>query len=161
MAHENQYYPHSSYGNGYQVVRDAPTVYPQVVIPRYSPTNTSLRHSRQDDFQHQQTFHGNRDADTIVLRSSPSAAPQALHDAQPVHHSQPDFRQMTPKTSAASPPTLDYQSLMLSLIDEYLAAAYRYGYVVSCSDHHQNVRPYYRLISTALACMESLLKVCR
>ena len=53
---------------------------------------------------------------------------------------------------------LDYQLLLLSLADEYLAAAHGRGMLSALAKHEASVDQYYKLIATALGCIESVLK---
>ena len=54
-------------------------------------------------------------------------------------------------------PPLDYQLLLLSLAEEYLAAAYSLGSMAALSQRATEVQDYHRLIATALGCLEGLL----
>jgi len=55
-------------------------------------------------------------------------------------------------------PPLDYQILLLSLAEEYLAAAYAYGSMADIVRRERDMQEYYKLMATALGCLEALLK---
>ncbi len=55
-------------------------------------------------------------------------------------------------------PQLDYQLLLLSLAEEYLAAAYGYGSTPDIVGREREMQEYYKLIATALGCLEAVLK---
>lgn len=54
---------------------------------------------------------------------------------------------------------IDYQLLLLTLADEYLAAAHDQGSAIAISQHEQDINEYHKLVATSLGCMEALLKV--
>ena len=53
---------------------------------------------------------------------------------------------------------LDYQQLLLSMAEEYLTAAYRYGAISDLHARQADRQEYYKLITTGLGCLEALLK---
>ncbi|KAK1813198.1 hypothetical protein LTR12_012452 [Friedmanniomyces endolithicus] len=57
------------------------------------------------------------------------------------------------------PPTADYQAVLLSLADEYVMAAHQMSSALAASDFDKDlVERYHQLVSTALGCLESVLK---
>ncbi|KAI5309407.1 hypothetical protein KEM55_003302 [Ascosphaera atra] len=58
-------------------------------------------------------------------------------------------------------PSMDYQTLLLSLADEYLDAAHSQGATISATRKEEEIEEYYRLIATGLACFEAVLKTPR
>ncbi|KAI5286908.1 hypothetical protein KEM54_006407 [Ascosphaera aggregata] len=54
--------------------------------------------------------------------------------------------------------TIDYQTLLLSLADEYMDAAHCQGANLAASRNQNGIEEYYRLIATGLACLETVLK---
>ena len=60
-----------------------------------------------------------------------------------------------------TPPPLDYQKLLLSLADEYFAAAYELGAIAETVENSSKLQEYYRLIATGLSCLDALLKKCK
>ena len=59
----------------------------------------------------------------------------------------------------ASPaPPLDYQMLLLSMADEYFAAAYGRGSTADIVRRESETQEYYKLIATGLGCLDALLK---
>jgi hypothetical protein len=55
-------------------------------------------------------------------------------------------------------PPLDYQVLLLSLADEYLAAAHGHGMLVALAKREASADQYYKLVATGLGCIESVLQ---
>jgi Cohesin loading factor len=76
--------------------------------------------------------------------------PTALATATPVTDSIRD-----------EPPPLDYQLLLISLAEDYFAAAHRQGSLVALSMRIEDLDRYYKLIASGLGCLETVLKVGR
>ncbi len=57
------------------------------------------------------------------------------------------------------PPPVDYQLLLLSLAEDYFAAAHGEGSLVALRRRHSDTQAYYKLIATGLGCLEAVLKV--
>ena len=55
-------------------------------------------------------------------------------------------------------PPLDYQLLLLSLAEEYFAAAYGSGSMAEIVRRERDNQEYYKLIATGLGCLEAVLK---
>lgn len=55
-------------------------------------------------------------------------------------------------------PPLDYQLLLLSLAEEYFAAAYGYGSMADIARRETEMRSYYKMMATGLGCLEAVLK---
>ena len=66
-------------------------------------------------------------------------------------------RQDIPQGSQSIPP-LDYQLLLLSLAEEYFAAAYGHGSITDILHRENEMQNYYKLIATGLGCLEAVLK---
>ncbi|KAL8761878.1 MAG: hypothetical protein Q9184_002041 [Pyrenodesmia sp. 2 TL-2023] len=65
----------------------------------------------------------------------------------------------TVSASAASQnPFVDHSHLLLGLAEEYLAAARGKAYSRTSKDRSNNMRQYYKLLTTGLACLETVLK---
>lgn len=60
--------------------------------------------------------------------------------------------------SAPSVPPLDYQILLLSMAEEYFAAAYLRGSMADIVRRDTDMHEYYKLIATGLGCLEAVLK---
>ena len=58
------------------------------------------------------------------------------------------------------PPHLDYQLLLISLADDYIAAAHRAGAIVALHQREVDVLEYQKLVIAGLTCLEASLKVC-
>ena len=65
--------------------------------------------------------------------------------------------QTMPPTPYQTPP-LDYQLLLLSLAEEYFAAAYGYGSMVDIARRETEMRSYHKMMATGLGCLEAVLK---
>ena len=63
-----------------------------------------------------------------------------------------------PSDSQGQP--LDYQLLLLSLAEDYFAAAHGQGSMVALARMEVEMERYYKLIATGLGCLETVLKVC-
>ena len=61
--------------------------------------------------------------------------------------------------ASASLPPIDYQLLLLSLAEDYLAAAHEQGSLVALHQRKDELSQYYKLIATSLGCLETVLKV--
>ncbi len=61
--------------------------------------------------------------------------------------------------SPASSGAVDYQLLLLSLAEEYIAAAHGLGSVVALTGRSKETEKYYKLMATGMGCMEAALKV--
>lgn len=61
--------------------------------------------------------------------------------------------------SVSAAPPVDYQLLLLSLAEDYFAAAHHGGSVQSLVLRHSSVTEYQKLIATGLSCLEASLKV--
>ena len=66
-------------------------------------------------------------------------------------------RQSTTQSFHSAPP-LDYQFLLLSLAEEYFAAAYGHGSITDILHRENEMQNYYKLIATGLGCLEAVLK---
>lgn len=65
---------------------------------------------------------------------------------------------VTPTASPNAAPPVDYQLLLLSLAEEYISAAHGMGSIASLAQREADLEQYYKLMSTALRCLESVLK---
>ena len=54
-------------------------------------------------------------------------------------------------------PPLDYQLLLLSLAEEYFAAAYGYGSMADIARRDSEMQSYYQMMATGLGCLEAVL----
>ncbi|EKG21021.1 Cohesin loading factor [Macrophomina phaseolina MS6] len=71
---------------------------------------------------------------------------------------QPTVQVQIPRPGPSSPAPIDKEQLLLSLADEYVAAAHAMGSSVALSRRQSDENKYYKLMSTALGCMEAALK---
>lgn len=70
-------------------------------------------------------------------------------------------KEVVPAKEASAParPPLDYQVLLLSLAEEYLAAAHGQGTLIALAQREMEMEQYYKLVATGLGCLEAVLKV--
>ena len=68
-----------------------------------------------------------------------------------------DGSQSIPPSLYLTPP-LDYQLLLLSLAEEYFAAAYGYGSIADIARRENEMQTYYKMMATGLGCLEAVLK---
>lgn len=68
-----------------------------------------------------------------------------------------DGSQSIPPSLCQTPP-LDYQLLLLSLAEEYFAAAYGYGSIADIARRETEMQTYYKMMATGLGCLEAVLK---
>ena len=78
---------------------------------------------------------------------SPSSSNSKVNAATPI------IVQPTPAS-----PSLDYQLLLLSLAEEYFAAAYGLGSMADIVRRETKMQEYYKLIATGLGCLEAVLR---
>ncbi|KAL8781728.1 MAG: hypothetical protein Q9194_000232 [Teloschistes cf. exilis] len=81
------------------------------------------------------------------LQSSQRVAPSPAVQPAPV----------TPAHAVPQLPSIDYQLLLLSLADEYIAAARSQGSLASI-EHDTKIQQCYKLLAAGLSCMEILIK---
>ncbi|KAL9112711.1 MAG: hypothetical protein Q9227_003014 [Pyrenula ochraceoflavens] len=158
MAQQNPHHHYQAHESSFQPSASAPVLYPQVIIPKYQSEHRRSDHAQQDGSQRQPRPPKTGDPETIVIQPSSQNEHQELGNARSQSFGVPQSQSVAASSSQIPFRTMDYQTLMLSLIEEYLAAAYRCGSAAACSSREQDIHEYYRLIATALACIESLLQ---
>ncbi|KAK0784368.1 hypothetical protein LTR75_010739 [Friedmanniomyces endolithicus] len=87
-----------------------------------------------------------------VSKLKPEPRPEVKHEPETIE---------VPSVRVASrlPPTPDYQAVLLSLADEYVMAAHQMSSALAASDFDKDhIERYHQLVSTALGCLESVLK---
>lgn len=62
--------------------------------------------------------------------------------------------------STSTAPPLDYQLLLLSLAEDYFAAARGAGSALALLQRQPDILEYQKLVATGLSCLEASLKVC-
>lgn len=126
--------------------------------------------------------YGSYNANAHQANSAIAPLNGALQHRQPIPHSQQRaYAVAVPATSAptlsfanyasngypGSPnmppalyqtPPLDYQLLLLSLAEEYFAAAYGYGSMADIARRENELQSYYKMMATGLGCLEAVLK---
>ncbi|KAL8687469.1 MAG: hypothetical protein Q9224_005143, partial [Gallowayella concinna] len=89
--------------------------------------------------------------------SMPGFSVQQKQTSQPVASTNP----AAPATTVSQLPPIDYQLLLLSLAEDYLAAAYGQGSLRALAKREVDMRQYYKLVVTGLSCLEVVLKRCK
>src|SRR3984957_2893960 len=170
MDYTNQHENYGQYGDQYSTQyyqqHNMPGAFQQVEVvvqqPRYlQPSPTQNAHCLQPPQSHP----------GVVFTGAPE--PQFNHYLSTNPHQQANIENVPPpnlpqiqgsakavakpQTSTDEPP-LDYQLLLLSLADEYLAAAHGHGMLVALAKREASADQYYKLVATALGCIESILK---
>lgn len=136
---------------------------------RYANVNGSQQHPPLHSNRNQQQIPQKAYAVEIPLpSSSPNEStgylatpsrPQPAHEAlfrRSLNTGHEHTSKHAPSQMGREPP-LDYQLLLLSLAEEYFAAAYGYGSMVAKTRQESDIREYYRLIATGLGCLEAVL----
>ncbi|KAI4236025.1 MAG: hypothetical protein L6R40_006271 [Gallowayella cf. fulva] len=70
----------------------------------------------------------------------------------------PSAKQVELAPPASQLPPVDYQVLLLSLAEDYLAAAHGQGSLRALVEREIDMRQYYKLVATGLSCLEVVLK---
>lgn len=114
--------------------------------PRCPPINGSIQHRQ-----------------TVPLQQTPERAyavaippPSPSINTSNGYTGSPNVPQPAPAT-----PPLDYQLLLLSLAEEYFAAAYDHGSMADIVRRETEMEEYYKLIATGLGCLEAVLGRCK
>ena len=130
--------------NGYDSY--SPTVYQ--ANNTFAPFNGAHQH-RQPNFQPQTQ---QRAYAVAIPAPSLPAPPPATHP----NNGYSGSANMPP--SVHQTPPLDYQLLLLSLAEEYFAAAYGYGSMADIARRETERQSYYKMMATGLGCLEAVLK---
>ncbi|KAK0661753.1 hypothetical protein DIS24_g2348 [Lasiodiplodia hormozganensis] len=149
--------------------------HPMVMIPQRSPQQHMMQQP-QPQLQHYQRYpplpaqypaqHSpppyppHRPQQSQYSRPNPVPVPHAASQAASPPR-QPTVQVQIPRPNPASPPPLNPQQLLLSLADEYIAAAHAMGPTVALSRRQSDEDKYYKLMSTALGCLEAAIKESR
>ena len=81
------------------------------------------------------------------------------HTSSPTHPNSTSLNSVTSGRSNAAAPPLDYQSLLLSLAEDYFAAAHDQRTLTALIRGELEIQTYHKLIATGLGCLEAVLKV--
>lgn len=93
-------------------------------------------------------------AQTQRRKSMPMMAPHPKQNFQAI----PSTKSSVPTTLPSQQPPVDYQLLLLSLAEDYLAAAHGQGSSKALVDWAIDMQQYYKLVATGLSCLEVVLK---
>ena len=152
----NQYYQQHNAPGAYQQVevvipqsrhlQSSPTQFPHSVQP--PPPQPGLLFDGAPEHQFNQCLSTNPLQQADIENVPPPSLSQSHASAKPVTKPQPQHDE----------PPLDYQLLLLSLADEYLAAAHSHSVLVALAKREASTDQYYKLVATALGCIESVLQ---
>lgn len=110
------------------------------------------------EFQHRQSIPQSQTlqrAYAVAVPVPPAPAPSlAAHASNGYSNSQ---NMPLPPPPYQTPP-VDYQLLLLSLAEEYFAAAYGYGSMADITRRETEMQSYYKMLATGLGCLEAVLK---
>ena len=99
---------------------------------------------------------------------------QSSHLQQPIQHTQGTYDAVVPRLvpvngsaqvvpyvtpQSTSGPPVDYSSVLLSLAEEFFAAAYGGGLGAELVERESDLRMYYKLIASGLHCLGTALRV--
>jgi Cohesin loading factor len=158
----NQYYPNHEYSGLQYVMSDGPTPYAplEAVVPQHVNRQQPIHQGHYID---QQPYPPNGIYPQVSIPEQ--FPPQQGHQqAQAVHNQASTSRQ--PAIQAEIPPNaarqsrtspIDYQLLLLSLADEYMDTAHSIDMLAALNSGDAQPGEYYKLVSTALGCMETVL----
>ncbi|KAF2129068.1 hypothetical protein P153DRAFT_317645 [Dothidotthia symphoricarpi CBS 119687] len=132
--------------------------------PQQRVVSTPLQNHRQNraPLQPQYTPQQRTPSNQHSSPSIQSASSQPRSHPKVVISSRPPSHQLTSPTKHARPPQkalpADLSVMLLSAADEYIAAARAMGSVVVRDRKEVDQRQYYKLMATAMGCMEAVLK---
>ncbi|KAI4109878.1 MAG: hypothetical protein LQ345_007053, partial [Seirophora villosa] len=88
-----------------------------------------------------------------------------LDSRPPIHSTQPNLSTSTPfprpvasAHTVSQPSPIDYQLLLLSLAEDYLATAHSQARDATFKNRENTLRHYYKLVAAGLACLEAVIK---
>lgn len=158
------------------VVNDSPHLNGNIYQKKNGPTDTT-QSPVNGAFQHRQAVPSQQTPQRAYAVAIPAL--QALSNPSNDYHGIPNLQQPaasvhslsssshpsngyhtkgdTPQSAPSAPP-LDYQILLLSMAEEYFAAAYGRGSMADMVRRETEVQEYYKLIATGLGCLEAVLK---
>jgi hypothetical protein len=170
MNYSHQHGNYGQYGDQYSTQyyqqHNMPEAFQQVEVviqqPRYpQPSPTQNAHCLPPPQSHPGVvFHGPPDPQFNHFLS-PSPPQQANVENVPppnLLQAQGSVQAVAKLPTSTDEPSLDYQLLLLSLADEYLAAAHSHGMLAALAKREASAEQYYKLVATALGCIESVLK---
>ena len=129
------------------------------IDPRYLNQSIGFQYYQQPtpvpSFQHQfpPKYSVQEPQRAIAVAVAPPSPATDIDYAAP---SRPKTEQPIPHTSP-----LDYSLLLLSMAEEYIAAAHSRGSVAVFDKGETRLREYYRLVATGLGCLEAVLTKCK
>lgn len=156
-------YPQQAYNGPQYATNNTPIQYPPVgsVVPH------AINHQHpinQGHYINQQIYPAAGHYPSTSLQGQRPPLHVFPQPATPSRHvlapRQPSISVDIPVKSSREPalPPVDYQILLLSLAEEYLGYAHSNDMLASLTKGEAQVGEYYKLISTALGCMETVLK---
>lgn len=134
--------------------------YVQPLPPYMAPA--SVGHERRPVPQYQGPLPPRPSGVAVVIPSPQTQRTTSFPMVASQHkHSTPknsSIKSSAPTRSPSQLPPVDYQLLLLSLAEDYLAAAHGQGSLKALVDREINMRQYYKLVATGLTCLEVVLK---
>ena len=160
MAYPHQD-PYNWQGPTQQTPFDAPyeAQYSQYQVPNppvngFAPSNGNAYPPINGSIQHRQTVPPQQTPQRAYAVAIPP--PSSSTNTSKGYTGSPNVPQPAPAT-----PSLDYQLLLLSLAEEYFAAAYGHGSMADIVRRETEMEEYYKLIATGLGCLEAVLRHCK
>lgn len=167
--HLHPYYP-TYHGNPtFQIPPQAGHLPNNYLSASYAPV--SGMHQQTQPFPNTQSPFHQKTSGVAVVIPSPSARDVQRTSSMPIApRQQTENAQRTVSTPTTIPraslsasaasrnPSVDHPLLLLSLAEENLAAARGQAYSRTLKDRSSNMRQYYKLLATGLACLETVLK---
>lgn len=160
-------YPGYANYNGvslYQTLPQQPGYLPshhgQPLPPYMAPA--SVNHETRPVLQYQNQLPTRSSGVAVVIPSPQTQRRTSMPTMAFQHkHSTPissSAKSSAPTRLSSQLPPVDYQLLLLSLAEDYLAAAYGQGSLKALVDREIDMRQYHKLVATGLSCLEVVLK---
>ena len=154
---QSQHYPPVQNYNGPMVAMpQPPQPYPQYAQPQYHPVGAYIPQSPRTAAPAPLAIPAAPMVKPVLQAPEPKpAAPQAR---QPVHATTPSSTTPKPVPQKPRESLAEPQLLLLSLAEEYIAAAHAIAPMLSLIRGQGDLEQYHQLIATGLSCMEIVLR---
>ncbi|KAL9631973.1 MAG: hypothetical protein Q9164_005598 [Protoblastenia rupestris] len=123
------------------------------IDPRYLQSNRSLQYQQYPTSVPSFQNHAQEPQRLFAVAVPPPSPATNISYATPI------------KTKTQQPalqvPPLDYSLLLLSMAEEYIAAAHSRGSIANIVTRETEMQEYYRLVATGLGCLETILRKCK
>ncbi|KAF7507038.1 hypothetical protein GJ744_010966 [Endocarpon pusillum] len=168
QPHFYQQYPNQPYTSRQYDGPHYPPVNPSIPYPPLEvavPQHTNYQYPVNPGYYMNQQTYSQPGHYPQASIQAPYPPAKGHHDPAAAHHQMLAPRQPTIQVEVPSRPVqestaspVDYQILLLSLAEEYLDAAHGTSMLTALSQGDAQLDDYYKLVSTALGCMETVLK---